>query len=90
MALTEEKLTRSIETLRHGGSEAIVLFMGIGERLYEEGGEEELLSWVTIAAPALPEHERIEIVTVLVSELFRTHGCVQSELTGDGSHPTYN
>jgi hypothetical protein len=88
MGLTEEKLKKGIEMLRHGGSEAIALFMEISESLYDADGEEALQNWVTVAAPVLPEQERIEIVTVLLSELFRTHDGVQSELTVGGSHPT--
>lgn len=88
--LTEEKLKRDIKTLRHGGIEAIALFMEISERLYEESGEEELQSWVTIAAHVLPEQERTEIITMLLNELFRTYDCVQSEPTEDGSQPTLN
>jgi len=90
MGLTEEKLKRDIKTLRHGGTEAMALFIAIGERLYEESGEEGLQSWVTIAAHVLPEQERTEIVTVLLSELFRTCNCVQSEPTEIGSQPTLN
>lgn len=90
MGLTEEKLKRDIKTLRHGGIEAIALFIEISERLYEESGEQGLQSWVTIAAHVLPEQERTEIVTVLLSELFRTYDCVQSKLTEDGSRPTLN
>lgn len=54
--LTERTLMDAIEALRHGGCDAIVLFMKISQALHRKGGEEALQDWVTIALPALPEH----------------------------------
>jgi hypothetical protein len=70
MHLAPDQLQRDIETLRHGGSEAMELFLEISEQLYDEGGEEALENWVTLAAPALPEDDRSGLVASLLSELF--------------------
>jgi hypothetical protein len=65
MPVTKEELERDLQILRHGGADAVALFMEMGTRFYEADGEEALASWVTLALPALPDVERAEIVTAL-------------------------
>jgi hypothetical protein len=69
--LTEQLIMRDLETLGHGGMEAITLFLEMSKRLHEEGAKDSLQDWVTIAAPSLPEKERNEILVMLMcSHLF--------------------
>ena len=69
--LTEQLIMQDLETLSHGGTEAVMLFMEMSRRLHEEGTKGALQDWVTIAAPALPEKERNEIlITLMCSHLF--------------------
>jgi hypothetical protein len=76
--LTEELLQKDLELLRHGGGEAISLFMEMSERLYEAGAEPALQSWITIAAPALPEAERGEVLALVLNAFFN-RGCNHRE-----------
>lgn len=73
MRLTAEELQRDIEMLRHGGSDATGLFLEISAKLYDRGGEQALQSWVTVAAPALTEQARCDLVASLLGELFRVY-----------------
>jgi hypothetical protein len=71
VVLTEAAIMTNLDTLRHGGKEAITLFMEMCKRLHEGGAKDALQDWVTIAAPALPEKERNEVlVTLMCSHLF--------------------
>jgi hypothetical protein len=74
LMLTEECITMDLDTLSHGGKEAIALFMEMSKRLHEQGANDALQDWVTIAAPALPEKERNEVLVILMcSHLFLNH-----------------
>lgn len=64
---TSDELTRSIDLLRHGGQEGVDLFMRIAKTLLLSAGETALESWVSIAAPALPEEERNLVFTALLT-----------------------
>jgi len=66
VVLTEELIVRNLDTLRHGGKEAISLFVKMCKRLHEEGARGALWDWVTIAAPALPEKERNEVLVMMI------------------------
>jgi hypothetical protein len=64
--LTKELITMDLDALSHGGKEAITLFMEMSRRLDEEGTKDALQDWITIAAPALPEKERNEVLLMLM------------------------
>ena len=64
--LTEQMLRADLDVLRHGGQEAVTLFLEMSQRLHEAGKGDALHDWVTIAAPALPERERAEVMTLLM------------------------
>jgi hypothetical protein len=66
MQLTEDILCADLAVLSHGGQEAISLFLEMSRRLHEAGDAEALRDWVVIAAPALPEKERGEIIVLLM------------------------
>ena len=66
MKLTEEHLLEDLELLRHGGAEAISLFMEMARRMHK-AADDGLQHWVTLALPALPERERAEVVLELMS-----------------------
>jgi hypothetical protein len=66
IVLTEKLIMMDLDTLSHGGQEAIVLFMEMSKRLNEEGAQDALQNWITIAAPALPEKERNEVLVMLM------------------------
>ena len=66
MAISEELLRSDLEVLNHGGEEAITLFLEMSRRLHETGSPDALRSWITLAAPALPEGERAEVMTLLM------------------------
>jgi hypothetical protein len=69
-----EKLQQSdLETLRSGGQEAISLFLDTSQRLHEMGLTEGLRNWVVLAAPALPEAERAEVMVLLMYGFLYTH-----------------
>lgn len=90
MRFARKTLARNIETLRHGGYESIVLFLRLSRLLYEKGGAETLKCWITIAAPALPERERTEIITSLLIELLKVDDCAESEQIKPDYQPTLN
>ena len=69
MTLTKEDIERDLAFLGHGGSEAITLFMEMGRCIHEVAGEDGLRSWVTVALHAIPDSERIEVVTALFGAL---------------------
>ncbi len=64
--LTRDLITMDLDALCHGGKEAITLFMEMSRRLDEEGAKDALQDWITIAAPALPEKERNEVLVMLM------------------------
>jgi hypothetical protein len=67
MRVSEKYLSADLETLRHGGQEAIALFIKVSRRVHERGTDDALKDWITIAAPALPEAERGEVLLWLMS-----------------------
>jgi len=67
MAIKEQHFQSDLEILRHGGQEAIALFLNTSKRLLETGSDDVLKNWITVAAPALPEAERAEVLTLLMS-----------------------
>ena len=72
------------EILGHGGHEAVTLFMEMSKQLHERGETDALQDWVTIAAPALPEEERNDIlVKLMCSYLFLD--CQTQAQTGSAS-----
>ncbi len=66
MKITEELLRSDLDLLRHGGQEAISLFMEMSRRLHETGSPDALRSWIVVASPALPEAERAEVMVLLM------------------------
>ena len=64
--LTSELITMDLDALSHGGEEAITLFMEMSRRLDEDGAKNALRDWITIAAHALPEKERNEVLVILM------------------------
>ena len=64
--LTRELITMDLDVLSHGGKEAIRLFVEMSKRLHEDGAEDALHDWITIAAPAIPERERNEVLVMFM------------------------
>ena len=64
--LTEELIVTDLKILNHGGIPAVTLFLNMSKQLHEEGGEGALRDWITIAAPALPEQERNDVLVMLM------------------------
>jgi len=67
MKITEELLRTDLALLNHGGPEAISLFLEMSRRLHEAGQADALRDWIVVAAPALPEKERGELIALLMS-----------------------
>ena len=66
MRITEKRLRSDLDVLNHGGQEAINLFLEMGRRLHETGNHDALRDWIVLAAPALPEAERNEVMVLLM------------------------
>ncbi len=66
MKITEELLRNDLVVLNHGGEEAISLFLEMSRRLHEAGEKEAMHDWIVVAAPALPEKERGEVMVLLM------------------------
>jgi hypothetical protein len=66
MKITEEVLRTDLAMLNHGGPEAISLFLEMSRRLHETGEAQALRDWIVVAAPALPEKERGELIVLLM------------------------
>ena len=66
MQITEKRLRSDLAILNHGGQEAISLFLEMSKRLHETGNPEALRDWIVLAAPALPEAERNEVMVLLM------------------------
>ena len=64
--LTEDVIMTGLDTLNHGGEEAITLYMEMSKQLHEAGAKDALQDWVTIAAPALPKKERNNVLVMLM------------------------
>ena len=88
--LTEELLMTDLDTLSHGGQEAIMLFMEMSKRLNEGGAKDAVQDWITIAAPALPERERNEVLVMLMGSYlflnYQTQARMRSETSAPGLH----
>lgn len=70
MKLSEQQLVHDLEVLRHGGAEAIGLFMEMARKCFEKGGTDYLSNWVNVATPALPEADRHSTMTLLLRVLY--------------------
>ena len=81
MKITEEQLRSDLDVLNHGGEEAISLFLEMSVRLHETGHPDALRDWVVIAAPALPERERSEVMILLM------HGYLYAHCPSCGNQP---
>jgi hypothetical protein len=66
MKITEDLLRTDLAMLNHGGPEAISLFLEMSRRLHEAGQADALRDWIIVAAPALPEKERGELIVLLM------------------------
>jgi len=69
--LTQDLITMDLETLSHGGQEAVALFLEMSKRLHTDDDVCGLHDWVTVAAPALPERERNDVLVMLLSSYLR-------------------
>ena len=79
MTMSEDELLRTLALLRHGGEEAIVLFVKVARRMYDSGNTDDFDSWVAIASPALPEAERHAVIGILLRAFFREYELVEDE-----------
>jgi hypothetical protein len=70
--LTEELIRMDLATLSHGGEEAITLFLEMSKRLHKNDADSGLHHWVTVAAPALPERERNQVLVLLLSSYLQS------------------
>jgi hypothetical protein len=86
--LTAELIARHLEFLRHGGEEAIALFMELSRQIHRHGAEDGLQDWVTIAAPALPERERNEVLVMLMCSHLYLDGHAQAQADLAAPEPT--
>lgn len=66
MKITEDLLRADLAMLNHGGPEAISLFLEMSRRIHEAGQADALRDWIIVAAPALPEKERGEVIMLLM------------------------
>jgi len=81
MQLTEDILRTDLAVLSHGGQEAISLFLEMSKRLHEAGDADALRDWVVLAAPALPEKERSEVIVLLMYGYL----CLSYQMSADTS-----
>jgi hypothetical protein len=86
--LTEELITMHLETLSHGGEEAITLFLELSKQIHRHGAEDGLQDWVTIAAPALPEKERNEVLVMLMCSHLYLDSQAERQTDTQASAPT--
>lgn len=70
MIISAEQITHDLKVLRHGGAEAVVLFMDLARRCFEQGGPSSMAHWVALALPALPEADRNVTMTLLLRALY--------------------
>ena len=73
MDIPEKLQQADLETLRSGGREAISLFLDTSQRLHELELTEGLRNWVVLAAPALPDAERAEVMVLLMYAFLYMH-----------------
>ena len=87
MQITEKRLRSDLDVLNHGGQEAIILFLEMSRRLHETGNPDALRDWIVLAAPALPEAERSEVMVLLMyGFLYMEHAIApQSRVTVIGT-----
>jgi hypothetical protein len=74
MIIADKRLLEALEILRHGGEEALRLFLDMGRRCYEKGGQEFLNNWIGVSAPALPEADRNTVIMGLMQNLYGDGG----------------
>ena len=77
MKMSDDELIRNLELVRHGGADAIVLFIKISRAIYETGSTEEFDSWVTVATPALPEASRNAAMGLLLRSFFGEYELIE-------------
>jgi hypothetical protein len=85
---TEELITMHLETLSHGGKQAITLFIELSKQIHQHSAEDGLQDWVTIAAPVLPEKERNEVLVMLMCSHLYLDCQAQAEMDPGPSAPT--
>ncbi|HET9536458.1 MAG TPA: hypothetical protein VFP43_14145 [Mesorhizobium sp.] len=85
--LTEELVLADLATLNHGGQQAIALFLKMSRRLHEQGAKDALQDWITIAAPALPEKERNEVLVMLMCSFLFSNRQAQARVGAGASAP---
>jgi hypothetical protein len=71
MARYDEEFAPYLETIRHGGLEAVFLFVDLARTFYENGEEERVSNWVGIAVAAIPDADRPAAITQLLRALPR-------------------
>jgi hypothetical protein len=79
MIITEQRLRSDLDLLNHGGQEAISLFLEMSALFIEAGHPDALRDWINIAAPALPERERGEVMILLI------RACLHSDCPNCGA-----
>jgi hypothetical protein len=87
--LTEALIMSCIDMLRHGGSEAVELFLEMSKRLHQRGEKGALQDWVTVAAPALPEKERNEVLVMLMCSHLFLDGQMQAKTGSRTAAPCF-
>ena len=85
--LTEELVLADLATLSHGGQQAIALFLKMSRRLHEQGAKDAMQDWITIAAPALPEKERNEVLVMLMYSFLFSNCQAQARVGSGASAP---
>lgn len=60
-----------LETIRHGGLEAVFLFVDMARNLYEKGNDQRLSNWVGLAVAAIPDADRSAALTHLLRAFAR-------------------
>ena len=66
MKIPDKLQNDEVAILRQGGQEAINFFLKKAQRLHETGVADALRDWVKLAAPALPNEERGEVMVLLM------------------------
>lgn len=79
MRISDKKLLHDLKVLRHGGDDAVHLFLEMGKQCFDKGGTECLHNWVSVASPALPEADRHVVLTSVMRVLFDETRVVLSE-----------
>jgi hypothetical protein len=80
----EEEFAAHLETLRHGGLEAVFLYVDVARDFYERGDQERASSWIGTAIVAIPETDRPAALRHLLRKLSPTNPKAHLHLV----HPT--